>query len=163
MPGAIGATTQREMGTPLEQAIQDRFREVAIMHHPTQGRQRFVRREQNRPPLQVPFVNHSIQHIGGIRGVREIPELVDDEDVGMQIRRERRGEPRLRGRAGGAPRSIRRRRPTEHAVEIMHRCGGRTRPAPMGAFRRRRRHETASEAWASRAARPTTYSAPMSR
>ena len=26
------------MGTPLEQAIQDRFREVAIMHHLTQGR-----------------------------------------------------------------------------------------------------------------------------
>ena len=45
---AIRAPTQREMHTALE----NRFRKLAIMHHVAQRRQRFVRGEQNRPPVQ---------------------------------------------------------------------------------------------------------------
>ena len=81
MPSAIRAATEREVGAALEQTIEDRLREVAIMHHIAKRRQRFVRREQNRPPLQVPFIDHAIEDIGGVGGVREIPEFVDDEDV----------------------------------------------------------------------------------
>lgn len=110
MSGAVRAAAQREMHAPLEQAIQNRLRQIAIMHHVAQGRQRFVRGEQDRPALEVAFVDDAIEDIRRIGGVREIPQLVDDQDMGMEVRRQRRGEARFRKPRARARRSIRPRR-----------------------------------------------------
>lgn len=77
MTGAVRAAAQREVDAPLEQAIEDRLREVAIMQHITERRQRLVGREEHRPPLEVSLVDHAIEHVRGIGGMREIAQLVD--------------------------------------------------------------------------------------
>jgi len=69
------------------------------MHDVAQGRQGFVRREQHRPALQVPFIDDPVEHIRGVDGVREIAQLVDDEHMRLEIRLQRGIEPALARRA----------------------------------------------------------------
>ena len=101
MTGPVRAAAQREVHAPLEEAIQDRLGEVAIMHYLAQGRQRFVRRQQNRPTLEIPFVDDAIEHVRRVGSVREIAQLVDNQNVRMEVRCEaaRAGLSSPRGRA----------------------------------------------------------------
>jgi hypothetical protein len=61
--------------------------------------QRFVRRKDHRPLPPVSLVDDVEEHIGRVGAVREIADLVDDEDGWMGVGRERVGE--LAGAKGG--------------------------------------------------------------
>jgi hypothetical protein len=61
------------MHASLEQAIQDSFGKVAIMHDIAQGRQGFVGGEQHGPALKIAFVDDAIEHIRRIGRVRQVP------------------------------------------------------------------------------------------
>jgi hypothetical protein len=50
------------------------------------ARQWLVRRDYGRPALQMPLVDHSKAHVGGIGGVALVAELVNDQDVGSRRR-----------------------------------------------------------------------------
>ena len=63
MPGTIGAPAHLEVGASLEQPIQDRLGEVAIMQHLPPRRQRLVRGHEHRLPAQIPLVDHAIEHV----------------------------------------------------------------------------------------------------
>ena len=51
------------MSAPLEQAIQNRLREVAIMHHFPECRQWFVGGDEDWSTLQIPFVDDAIEYV----------------------------------------------------------------------------------------------------
>lgn len=85
-------TIQREEATALEDAIDNGVREVFIMQHASPLVQRFIRGEDHCPLLAMPIVDDVKEHVGRVRPVREVPDLVDDQDRGMRVRRERGGK-----------------------------------------------------------------------
>ena len=88
------------MRAPLEQAIQDRLGQVAIMEHIAKRRQRLIRRQQHRTVFEVALVDHAIEYIRRVGGVREVAQLVDDQDVRMEKGLERTLQAPLRRRVG---------------------------------------------------------------
>lgn len=83
------------MDAALEQAIQDRLGEGAIMQYVAEGRQRFVRRQEHGLLGEVAFIDDAIEHVRGVGRVREVPEFIDHEHVRVQKGRERGVEPSL--------------------------------------------------------------------
>ena len=85
-------TIQREEATALEDAIDNRVREVFIVQHASPLVQRFIRGEDHRALLAMPIVDDVEEHVGRVGAVGEISDLIDDQDRGMRVRRERRGK-----------------------------------------------------------------------
>ena len=69
----------------LEHAIDDRLPEILVMQDAAPCLQCLVRGEDHRAMPTMPLVDHVKEHVGGIRAVREIPHLVDDQDGWMRI------------------------------------------------------------------------------
>jgi hypothetical protein len=74
--------------TALQDAVDDGVAEVIVVQHATPLIHRLVRREEHRPPLQVPLVDHVEEHVRGVVAVGEVAHLVDDEDVRVHVARE---------------------------------------------------------------------------
>jgi hypothetical protein len=70
--GPVRATAQREVRAPLEEAIDNRLRQVAIMQDLAQRRQRLVRGQQHRVLVTIPLVDDAVENGRRIRGVRQV-------------------------------------------------------------------------------------------
>ena len=75
--GAVGAAAHREVGAPVQEAIEDRLGEVSIMQHFAQGRQRFL--EQPRAVGEIAFVDDAVEHVRRVGRGGQVAELVNDE------------------------------------------------------------------------------------
>jgi hypothetical protein len=78
MLGPHRRTIEREEPTTLEDAVDDRVREVFVMQHATPLVQGFIRGEDHRAFLAMPIVDDVKEHVGGVGCAREIPNLIDD-------------------------------------------------------------------------------------
>jgi hypothetical protein len=85
------------MGATLQELVQNGLRKICIMQHLAESGQRLVGSHDHGPVLQVAIVDHPVEHVGGIRGVALIAELVGDQDVGVDVRIERLVQPALGG------------------------------------------------------------------
>ena len=74
----------------LEEAVEDRIREVRIMEHVSERGQGLVGADEDGTTSQVALVDDEIEHVGRVVGVRELAELVDDQDVGVDVKFEGR-------------------------------------------------------------------------
>ena len=70
-------TIQREKATALEDAIDNRVREIVIMQHASPLVQQFIRGEDYRPFLAMPIVDDVKEHVGRVRAAREVSDLID--------------------------------------------------------------------------------------
>ncbi len=70
-------TIQREKATALEDAIDNRVREIFIMQHASPLVQRFIRGEDHRPFLAMAIVDDVKEHVGSVGTAREISDLID--------------------------------------------------------------------------------------
>ena len=62
---------------------------LSATKNPTPLAQRLVRGEEHRLLVQIAMVDHLKEHIGGVSAVRQISYLVDYENVGLHIGRQR--------------------------------------------------------------------------
>jgi hypothetical protein len=92
MLGSHRRAIQGEEATALEHAIDNRVCEVFIMQHASPLVQRFIRGEDHRAFLAMPIIDDVKQHVGGVGAAREVPDLIDDQDRRMRVRRERGGK-----------------------------------------------------------------------
>ena len=88
MSGTARRTVESEQSTSLEDAVDDRRGEVVVVQHVAPVVGVLVRGEDHRASADVPFVDDVEQRVRGVVGMREVADLVDDEHVGLQVRRE---------------------------------------------------------------------------
>src|SRR5688572_25545379 len=69
----------------LEDAVNDRLSKILIVEHAPPCFQRFVGRKDHRPTAAMSFVDDVKEHVCGIRAVREVADLVDDQDGWMRV------------------------------------------------------------------------------
>jgi hypothetical protein len=69
--------------------IDDRIGQIVVIEHRAPALRMLVRREEHRARLDVPLVDHVEQYVGGGVAVGQIADLVDDEQVRLDIARER--------------------------------------------------------------------------
>ena len=100
MLGSHRRTIEREEPTALEDAVDNRVREVFIMQHAAPLVQRFIRGEDHRALLPMPIVDDMKEHVRGVGAAREIADFIDDENAGMGVRRERCGKASVAKRRG---------------------------------------------------------------
>jgi hypothetical protein len=70
-------TIQREEAIALQDAVDDRVREVFVMQHAPPLVQRFIRGEDHRALLPMPIVDDVKEHIGGVGAAREVADFVN--------------------------------------------------------------------------------------
>ena len=100
MPGTGGGPAQLEVAPSFEHAVEDGLSEIRIMEDPAPGTERLVGREQRGAVMQVALIDDVEEEVGGIGPIAEIPDLIDDEDVGMRVRRQGMAEAALARRDG---------------------------------------------------------------
>jgi len=82
-----------EQAPTFQDAIDDGMREVFIVQDSAPRRHGFVRREDHRALPAMAVVDDVKEHVRGVGAIGEIPDLIDDEDIRMRVRRERVREP----------------------------------------------------------------------
>jgi hypothetical protein len=70
-----------EHAPALEDPIDNRLAEIRIVQHLAPRIERLVRGEDHRPPLEVALVDDMKEQIRGVRAVREVSHLIDDQHV----------------------------------------------------------------------------------
>src|SRR2546422_2342880 len=86
-------SVEREYPTTLKNPIQDGVCEIFIVQHTAPSWERLVRCEDHRALFPVTIVDDVEEHVGGVRAVREVADLVADEDAGMNVGSQGIGEP----------------------------------------------------------------------
>jgi hypothetical protein len=93
-----GGPVELVVPAPLEDAVDDRGREVVVVQDVAPGVRLLVRREDHRSPSQMAFVHDVEEHVRGVESVREVAHLVDQQDAGSRVRGERFAHPTLAAR-----------------------------------------------------------------
>ena len=83
---------ERQETTTLEDAIDNRVRQVVIVKDAAPRVERLVRSEDHRALLAVPIVDDMKEHVSRVGTIREIADFVHDEDARMRVHRERLGQ-----------------------------------------------------------------------
>jgi len=75
--------------TALEDAIENSGSQIGVVKDPSPVVHWLVGGEDHRSVAKMPIVDHVVEHVGGLGTVREISDLIDDEDwwVGVPIER----------------------------------------------------------------------------
>ena len=89
MLGAHRGPVKREQSAALEDAINDGVGQVVIVQDAAPRRECLVGREDHRALLAMAIIDHVKEHVRGIRAVGKIADLVDDQKIGFDVRRER--------------------------------------------------------------------------
>ena len=84
----MGRAAELEQAAAFEGTIESGLSEIRVVEHLAPGAQRLTGGEEHRPLMQIPLVDQVIEHIGGIRPVAQIADLIDHEDVRMRVERE---------------------------------------------------------------------------
>ncbi len=95
MFGAHRRAVKGEEASALEDAIDDGQGQVIVMEHAAPGGDGLVGGEDHRAPPLVAVVDYVEEHVGGIRAIGEVADLVDHEETRMRIGCERFGEAAL--------------------------------------------------------------------
>ncbi|MEY4509355.1 MAG: hypothetical protein RLZZ450_1477 [Pseudomonadota bacterium] len=77
------ATPKNHVLASLEYPVEDRLGEVVVVQDVAPGPQLLVRREDHGLAREVALVDDTEEHVGGIRCVHEVANLVDDQDMGL--------------------------------------------------------------------------------
>ncbi|GAC1455772.1 MAG: hypothetical protein PVSMB1_05340 [Gemmatimonadaceae bacterium] len=93
MLGSERGPVECEDSAALENAVDDRLRQVLIMQHAPPSRERLIRGEDHGALSPMAIVDHVEEHVRGVRAVREVAHFVDDQDAGMDVRRQDVSEP----------------------------------------------------------------------
>jgi hypothetical protein len=88
------------VATAFEHAIDDGLSEVVVMEHGAPGVGVLVAGEDHGALVAMPTVDDVVEHVGRVGAVREVADLVDDEEVGMDVALERVGEAACAERGG---------------------------------------------------------------
>ena len=101
MPDGLAWGNGRIEATEVQIATKrpGRVREILVVQHAPPCFERFVRREDHRAMASMTFIDDMKQHVRRIGAVREVAHLVDYQDGGMCVRRQRVRE--LAGPKGG--------------------------------------------------------------
>ena len=92
MVGPNGRPVQGEQAPALEDPIHDGVREIVVVEDAAPRRDGLVRRKDHGSLLPVAVVDDVEEHVGGVRAIGEVADLIDHEHAGMDVRGEDLGE-----------------------------------------------------------------------
>jgi hypothetical protein len=90
--GPHRGTIKGQEAPPLEDAINDRVREIVVVEDAAPGGQGLVGREDHRAPVTMAITDDMKEHVGRVGPVGEVADLVDDEYRRMRVGGQRVGE-----------------------------------------------------------------------
>ncbi len=80
MSEPVGRTAEVDDAPALEDAVEDRLGEIRIVKDLSPGVDRLIRRENHGSAFEVALVDDLEEHVGRIRWMDEVADLVDHED-----------------------------------------------------------------------------------